>query len=357
MDTVHINLGKDSYDVRIDKGLIQTAGEEIRNLTGAAKAAIITEDPIDKLYGRDLVKSLEKAGIKAQLIVVPAAEKFRTLHIVNKVYGALIDFGLGSDDVLIALGGRVVGDITGFTAATFHRGISYIQFPTSVLSQIGSAIGGKITLDIDSGKNAVGAFYQPKAVFIDPGMAKTLPRRYFHNGMGEAVKLGCVADKELFELFESVSSDIDIYRKLPEIIRRCVTIKARYVEMDPFSKKERRILDFGHTIGGAIERCARYDDREVTHGEATAIGMYLITKRAELEGFTKRDTTARLEYVLKSLSLPTETSIPSPILWESIRQHDKKMKDGNIDVALIHEIGEGYLKTLPLEDFKKFINF
>ena len=177
MEKIHINLGKDSYDIVIDSGLIRRAGDAISSLTGAHDAAIITEDGIDRLYGMDLVKSLESAGIRTQMIVVPSSEKSRSLSIVNRVYGALVDFGLPSDGVLIALGGRVVGDITGFVAATYHRGIAYIQFPTSVLSQIGSAIGGKITLDITAGKNLVGTFYQPRAVYIDPGMAKTLPRK------------------------------------------------------------------------------------------------------------------------------------------------------------------------------------
>ena len=181
MEKIHINLGKDSYDIVIDSGLIRHAGDAVSSLTGAHDAAIITEDGIDRLYGMDLVKSLESAGIRTQMIVVPSSEKSRSLSIVNRVYGALVDFGLPSDGVLIALGGRVVGDITGFVAATYHRGIAYIQFPTSVLSQIGSAIGGKITLDITAGKNLVGAFYQPRAVYIDPGMAKTLPRKYLHN--------------------------------------------------------------------------------------------------------------------------------------------------------------------------------
>ena len=142
MEKIHINLGSDSYDVHIESGLIDKAGSAIADLTGAEKAAVITEDTIDKLYGMRLVSSLEKAGIKAKMIVVPGTEKSRSLPIVNSIYGALADFGLGNDDILIALGGRIVGDVTGFAAATWHRGVRYIQFPTSVLSQIGSAIGG-----------------------------------------------------------------------------------------------------------------------------------------------------------------------------------------------------------------------
>ena len=354
MEKIHINLGSDSYDVHIESGLIDKAGSAIADLTGAEKAAVITEDTIDKLYGMRLVSSLEKAGIKAKMIVVPGTEKSRSLPIVNSIYGALADFGLGNDDILIALGGRIVGDVTGFAAATWHRGVRYIQFPTSVLSQIGSAIGGKITLDITAGKNLVGAFYQPRAVYIDPGMAKTLPRKYLHNGMGEAVKLGCVCDKELFELFEKANSDMDLLRVLPEIIRRCVAIKAHYVEIDPTGKKERRLLDFGHTIGGAIERCCRYDDKTITHGEATAIGMYLVTKRAELLGLTTRGATSRLEYVLKSLSLPTETHIAPEILAADMAK-SKHVKEGKLQLALMKEIGQGFLKEVTVEELAKYV--
>ena len=354
MDTIHINLGNDSYDITIDSGLIRRAGPSIAQLTKANKAAIITEDGIDRLYGMDLVKSLEAAGLRTQMIVVPSSEKSRSLSIVNHVYGALVDFGLGSDDVLIALGGRIVGDVTGFAAATYHRGIQYIQFPTSVLSQIGSAIGGKITLDISAGKNLVGTFYQPKAVYIDPGMAKTLPRQYLHNGLGEAVKLGCVADKDLFELFEKANSDMELLRVLPEIICRCVTIKAHFVEIDPMDQGPRRLLDFGHTIGGAIEKCYRYNDDKITHGEATAIGMYMVTKRAELLGLTNEGTTARLEYVLKSLSLPTTTKIAPDILAAALEK-DKKIKAGHIDLALLHTIGDGFLENISVDELRKYV--
>ncbi|WP_296956834.1 3-dehydroquinate synthase [uncultured Dialister sp.] len=349
MDKIHINLGGDSYDIVIDNGLVNKAGPMIRELTGATKAAIITEDGIDKLYGNDLVKSLEEAGMSVQMIVVPSSKKFRTLRMVSKVYGALVDFGFGSDDLLIALGGRIVGDITGFAAATYRRGVRYIQFPTSVLAQIGSSIGGKITLDTDAGKDIVGTFYQPKAVYIDPGMAKTLPRRFFHNGLGEAVRLGCVADRELFELFEKVTSDMDIYRVLPEIIRRCCIIKAHYVELDPLSKNERRLLDFGHTIGSAIERCSRYNNMEITHGEATAIGMYRVTQRSEAEGATVHGTAGRLEYVLKSLSLPISTAIPNKILLEALKQ-DKNLHGDTIPVTIITEIGKGEIRPATLNE-------
>lgn len=354
MDKIHINLGKDSYDVIVESGLIRKAGGEIAALTGAKKAVIITEAGIDKLYGEDLVKSLKAAGLDTQMIVVPSSEKSRSLMMVTHIYSALVNFGFESSDVLVALGGRIVGDITGFTAATFHRGVPYVQFPTSVLSQIGSAIGGKITLDISAGKNLVGTFYQPKAVYVDPSLAKSLPRQYLHNGLGEAVKLGCVADKELFELFEKANSDMELLRVLPEIIRRCVAIKAHFVEIDPTGKKERKLLDFGHRIGGAIESSVRYDDAKITHGEATAVGMYLTTKRSELLGYTTRGTTERLEYVLKSLALPTSTSVPTDILAAALAK-DKHVKDGRLSLTMIEEIGKGFIKDVAVEEAVRFV--
>ncbi len=354
MDKIHINLGKDSYDITIDSGLIRKAGPDIAALTGARKAVVVTEAGIDTLYGDDLVKSLRGAGLETQMIVVPSSEKSRSLTMVTHIYSALVNFGFGSSDVLIALGGRIVGDITGFTAATFHRGVPYVQFPTSILSQIGSAIGGKITLDISAGKNLVGTFYQPKAVYVDPSMVATLPRQYLHNGLGEAVKLGCVADEALFELFEKANSDRELLRVLPEIIRRCVTIKAHFVEIDPTGKKERRLLDFGHRIGGAIENALRYDDAKTTHGEATAVGMYLTTKRSELLGLTQRGTLERMEYVLKSLGLPTSTKIAPDILAAAMAK-DKHVKDGALTITMIEKIGKGFLKDIPVGELGSYV--
>lgn len=355
MDKIHISLGQDSYDILIAVGLARTAGKFIPGLApGAKKAAVITEYPVDELYGRDLVKSLEAEGMEARLLVVPAEEKNRTLKVVGSVYAALVEMNLESNDILIALGGRSVGDLTGFAAATYHRGVRYFQFPTSVLSQIGSSIGGKITLDIPAGKNAIGLFYQPKAVFIDPGMVRTLPRRFFHNGLGEAVKYGCVADKELFGYFERASSDTDLLHRLPDIIRRCAAVKASYVEKDPRSSGDRRILDFGHTIGGAIERCCRYDDTKITHGEATAVGMYLITRRSEILGLTETGTAERLKYVLQSLSLPVSTEISQADLIASMAQ-DKNIRGGSITIPFIRTIGEGFTKNIPLKELDRYI--
>lgn len=202
MDTVHINLGNDSYDVMIDSGIIGRLGKETAPLSGHGRAVIITEEGIDELYGQDLKRQLEKENLNVQQIVLSSSEKSRSLSVVSRVCEALADFGFCAGDLLIGLGGRVVGDVTGFVAATYRRGTPYVQVPTSLLAQIGSAIGGKISIDINGRKNLIGTFYQPKAVYVDPAMVRTLPARFFHNGLGEVIKIGCVADKDLFEIFE-----------------------------------------------------------------------------------------------------------------------------------------------------------
>ncbi len=355
MDTVHINLGENSYDVVIEAGIIGRMGKEVSALTGAKKAVIITEDGIDELYGQDLKRQLEAEGMDVQQIVLSSSEKSRSLTVVGRVYEALANFEFRPDDVLIALGGRVVGDVTGFVAATYRRGISYIQVPTSLLAQIGSAIGGKVSIDCQGWKNLIGTFYQPKAVFVDPSMVRTLPARFLHNGLGEAIKIGCVADKELFEIFEKATSDQDLLRELPEIIRRCITIKAHYVEIDPYDKGDRRILDFGHTLGGAAERYYRFNDLKLTHGEATAAGMYMITNASEILGLTKRGTAARIEYVLKSIGLPVSLDIPRDILVSLVGQ-GKNVKGDKIETPLLLEIGKGYLYTGEVEMLKKYLS-
>ena len=333
MDTVHINLGNDSYDVIIDSGIIGRLGKETAPLSGHGRAVIITEEGIDELYGQDLKRQLEKENLNVQQIVLSSSEKSRSLSVVSRVCEALADFGFCAGDLLIGLGGRVVGDVTGFVAATYRRGTPYVQVPTSLLAQIGSAIGGKISIDINGRKNLIGTFYQPKAVYVDPAMVRTLPARFFHNGLGEAIKIGCVADKDLFEIFEKAASDQDILRVLPEIIRRCITIKAHYVEIDPEDKG---------------------NDLRLTHGEATAAGMYMITSASEILGLTKRGTAERIKYVLQSIGLPTNLDVPRDILV-SLLEHGKNVKDEKIETPLVLEIGKGYIYTGEIETLKKYI--
>lgn len=354
MDKVHIDLGANSYDVIIDRGLIGRTGKEIKDLTGAKKAVILTEAGLDRLYGQDLKAQLEAAGTDVLMMVLSPHEKTRNLSVVKRVYESLADFGIERTDLLVALGGRVVGDVTGFVAATFHRGMNYVQVPTSLLAQIGSAIGGKVSIDLGKKKSLIGAFYYPKAVYVDPDLVKTLPLRYVHNGLGEAVKVGCVSDKELFEIFEKAGTEEEIFKKLPEIIRRCIEIKSRLVEADPADKKERRILDFGHAIGRAAESYYRFDDQTLTHGEATAAGMYMMTTASEMLGLTEKGTAERIEKVLKFLGLPTSLDIPAKDLGMLIEANGRFGKDTG-EIPLLMEIGKGYLYKGDIEKIRKYL--
>lgn len=354
MDKVHIHLDANSYDVIIAPGLIGCAGKEIKKLTGAGKAVILTESGLDELYGQNLKAQLEAEGLDVLMMVLSPYEKTRNLSVVKRVYECLADFGVERTDLLIALGGRVVGDVTGFVAATFHRGMNYVQVPTSLLAQIGSAVGGKVSIDLGKKKNLIGAFYYPQAVYVDPDLVKTLPLRYIHNGLGEAVKVGCVADKELFEIFENAHSEEELTPKLPEIIRRCIEIKARLIEDDPFDRKERRVLDFGHAIGRAAESYYRFDDETLTHGEATAAGMYMMTVASEMLGLTEKGTALRIEKVLKFLGLPTSLDISPKDLGILMDANGRFGKDTG-EIPLLMEIGKAYLYKGDIEKIKKYL--
>lgn len=353
MKTIPIHLGSNSYNVYIGDDALATAGQTIRNLTHAKKAVILTEEGIDRLYGYDVVKIMEKAGLNVQLIAVSSIEKSRSIAMVERVYDALVNFGLGAHDVLIGLGGRIVGDVTGFVAATYRRGIPYFSIPTSVVSQVSSSIGGKITIDIPAGRSLVGTYYQPKGVFIDPSMAKTLPRRYLCNGLGEAVRVGASADAGLFDLLGQIPDVSEAPRYLNDIIERSVTVKARFVEADPYNQGERHKLDFGHTIGNALERYYRFDDLRITHGEAEAIGMAVITKNSERLGFTEKGTYEILRNLLKRLDLPVCVPLSAKDLAPSILQ-DQNLRDKTIQLTLLKKIGDAELKTVTLDELKEY---
>ena len=347
MEKIHINLGKDSYDIVIDSGLIRHAGDAVSSLTGAHDAAIITEDGIDRLYGMDLVKSLESAGIRTQMIVVPSSEKSRSLSIVNRVYGALVDFGLPSDGVLIALGGRVVGDITGFVAATYHRGIAYIQFPTSVLSQIGSAIGGKITLDITAGKNLVGAFWQPSLVLCDTDTLDTLPREIFLDGCAEVIKYAILYDSDFFHYLASTGPGFD----KAYVIERCVTMKRDVVARDEFDTGERRLLNLGHTVGHGVEAKSNFT---LSHGKSVAIGTAIIARSAVNYQLLSQECAIKIENLLREFCLPVRTQDSAKEL-ASFALSDKKRTGGTVSLVVPRAIGRCEILSTPVEELENFI--
>lgn len=245
---------------------------------------------------------------------------------------------------MVALGGGVVGDITGFCAAIYARGIDFVQLPTTLLAAVDSSVGGKTAIDLKAGKNLAGAFHQPIAVYLDTDVFKTLPKETFAEGMAEAIKYGMIQDAELFELFDQGDYDID------EICRRCIQIKADVVHVDEFDNGLRKILNFGHTPGHAIERLS---DFKVSHGNAVAMGMMMMTRASEKLGKIPAGTTDRLKKVLTKAGLPIKTELTADKMAEASLS-DKKRTGGTLGLILLNKLGEAYIENIPVEELEKY---
>jgi 3-dehydroquinate synthase len=275
------------------------------------------------------------------------------LSTLDFLYGKFADSGITRNNLVIAFGGGVVGDLTGFAAATYMRGIPYVQIPTTVMSQLDSSIGGKTAVNISAGKNLAGCFYQPKAVYIDTELLGTLADNAFADGMAEAVKYGATKDRELFMMLRTMESLKDARDHINEIIYRCAAIKCHVVSVDEFDKGERMLLNFGHTIGHGIERCFEY--ATYTHGEAVSLGMLMITRKSEALGLTKPGTYEALKEMLVKFNLPTtHNNIDADELLTYVNV-DKKSAEGYINLILLREIGSAYVYKVPKNEIMNFI--
>lgn len=352
MQKIKINLGPKTYEIEIEAGILEKIGGKIKEFVHGEKIAIITDTNVDPIYGEILENSLKKEDYIVQRIVFKAGEQSKNLQVLEKVYSKLSDFGLTRSDLIITLGGGVTGDLGGFAAATFLRGVDFIQVPTSLLAQIDSSVGGKVAVDLPSGKNLVGNFYQPKAVYIDPKLLKTLPKKYLHDGFAEAIKYSCIRDIELFEKFESMSTDEDIINNSEEIIFRCCSIKGKIVEGDEFDKGERMVLNFGHTIGHAVEKY--YGFNKYTHGEGVGIGMIRITGTTEKLNITEKGTTKRIKNLLEKFNLPTSVTLKSCDIHEIIKM-DKKKSGSKITIVLLKKLGQGELLKIDFKNIGEYI--
>jgi 3-dehydroquinate synthase len=263
----------------------------------------------------------------------------------------MLEAKISRSDAVIALGGGVIGDLAGFAAASFLRGVKFIQIPTSLLAQVDSSVGGKVAVDLPEGKNLVGAFYQPSLVLIDPAVLNTLPPRFVNDGMGEVIKYGCIKDESLFQTLEGYGSFAALKGHLPEIVKRCVDIKRIVVEHDQFDTGERMLLNFGHTLGHTIEQYYQYG-RE-SHGEAVSIGMYQLTLLSELEGLTEKGTAARILNMLNAYGLPFKSGLPMDALIGAIKL-DKKNLENRLNIVLLHGIGDSYVHPVSIDFFGKY---
>ena len=352
MDEVKVNLGKRSYDIKIARGLLAKSGSEARLLSKADKVAVITDANVDALYGQSIQKALEDAAFSVSRIVIEPGEKSKTLGTLSDVFAQMAAFGMTRSDLVITFGGGVPGDLGGFAAATFLRGIDFIQVPTSLLAQIDSSVGGKVAVDLPAGKNLVGSFYQPLGVFIDPDLLGTLPKRYLHDGLAEAIKYGCIRSSGLFTKLQHIKDDEELLSEIEAIIQECCSIKARIVEMDEFDTGERMLLNFGHTIGHAVEKYFNYET--FTHGEGVGIGMVALTEQTEQLGITAKGSAKLIREVLKRYGLPTEAVMAKDEVLRTIAL-DKKKKGGTITLIVLDMIGQARLMKIPCEELASYI--
>lgn len=347
LKTVHIDASK-SYDILIGGGILQNVGEYIKKVCpNVKKIGIITDDIVNELYADNVEQNLIRAGFETVKYVFPNGEKSKSMENLTSILNFLGENHITRSDAVVALGGGVVGDITGFAASAFLRGIRFIQIPTTLLAMVDSSVGGKTAVNLESGKNLAGAFYQPDLVICDYATLSTLKDTVFADGCAEIIKYGMISDKKLFDFISSNP----IAENLESVIERCVSIKAEVVMSDERDTGIRQILNFGHTIGHAIEKCSSY---EIPHGSAVAIGMVIVSKGAYLCGLCSEDHSQKIKDVLLKYSLPTSCTYSADKLFE-VTLSDKKRTGSYTTLVIPEEIGKCILKKVNSDEIYDLI--
>jgi len=342
---VRINV-RDGYDVMIGSGLIKDAGSLAKNVIKPCRIAVITDSIVEQLYLESVKMSFKNAGFDVVSFSFPAGEESKNMATLSDILEFLAENDITRSDCLVALGGGVVGDITGFAAGVFLRGIKFIQIPTTLLAAVDSSVGGKTAVDLKSGKNLAGVFLQPKLVLCDTDTMSTLPEDILSCGVAEAIKTGVLFDIELFEIFERDGVNTE---NLPLIIERCVMHKGRVVEADEFDRGERQLLNLGHTVGHAIEKCSSYS---ILHGHAVAMGMAMIARASERLSLCDEPMAKRIEAALIKNGLQINAPFSSEEL-SSAALSDKKRKGIDISFVIPKKIGECYLKKVNISEIPR----
>lgn len=356
MKRLKVDLGERSYDILIGHALLPKMGEVVSSLSISGRVVIVTNPSINRLYGKALSENLLQQGLQALTFVVPEGEAHKSLQQAEKLYDQLVEFNCGRDSLLIALGGGVIGDLTGFVAATWLRGVPYIQVPTTLLSQVDSSVGGKTAVNHPRGKNLIGAFYQPKLVVIDLDTLKSLPIEEFRAGMAEIIKYGVIEDPELFAFLEKNAQKIlaQDSQCLQHIIETSCSIKARVVEKDEKESRFRMVLNFGHTLGHAIEALTNYS--RFKHGEAVAIGMTFAARLSRFQGKCGEETVKRIEALIEKCGLPTRLPDFPPERYIESMYLDKKAADKKIRFILVKELGSvEIVDAVPEKDLREVL--
>ena len=354
--TLRVSLGERSYPIHIGTGLISRAQLYAPHVRGR-RAAIVTNSTVAPLYARELEDALAAAGATCQRIVLPDGEAHKDWRTLNTIFDALLDAQADRRTVLVALGGGVVGDMAGFAAATYQRGVPHLQVPTTLLAQVDSSVGGKTAINHPLGKNMIGAFHQPAAVIADTATLRTLPPREYAAGLAEVAKYGAIHDEQFLTWLEA-NADALCARDaaaLAHAIRRSCEIKAEIVEQDEREAGARALLNFGHTFGHAIESASGYG--QVLHGEAVAMGMALAARLSARQGRIAKSDVDRLVQLLQRLghTLEPGPKFP-PDVWLSYMGRDKKNEDGRITLILLDALGRGAIvKDTPAEELRAFL--
>lgn len=353
-DTLRVGLKERSYDIRIGQGLMSRVGEIIKPVLTRPRVIVVTDEQVAGFYSNAVLQSLTAQDITHELVVLPAGESTKSFSRLEALMDMLLSFRPDRNITLLALGGGVVGDITGFAASILLRGVDFIQIPTTLLAQVDSAVGGKTGINMPQGKNLVGSFYQPKLVLADIDAFETLPRRQLLAGYAEVVKYGVIVNASFFSWLEqngeaALSGD---KKALAHAVRESCRAKADIVGQDERESSLRALLNFGHTLGHALEAEAGFSDK-LLHGEAVAIGMVLATKLSVMRGLCGKDVLERLERHLNHVGLPTSPRDIQPN-WDknALINHcyqDKKARDGGLTFVLAETIG----KTSIFHDVNK----
>jgi 3-dehydroquinate synthase len=343
MKTITVNASK-TYDIKIGSGILDDAGGILQKIGNTA--AIVTDDIVAPLYAQRLEQTLSRNKTRIIRYVIPNGEASKNLEQLVSLVNFLAKEKLSRTDTVIALGGGVVGDLAGFSAAVYMRGVGFIQIPTTLLAAVDSSVGGKTAVNLEAGKNLAGAFYQPDAVLCDISLLSTLKPEVFRDGYAEVIKYGVIADSELFKSFEKPIKD-----RLEDVIARCVEIKRDIVAEDEFEKSVRKFLNFGHTIGHAIELLSGY---EITHGSAVAAGMAIVTRAAAQMKICDDTCRQDLLKTLKLYNLPVNTTYDAASLAQACLS-DKKRDGRKVTMIFPEKIGKCVMKEIKVEELENVI--
>lgn len=352
MKRLNVELPNHSYPILIETDLLKNVGNMLRTQFPGQRVALISDETVWSHHGETLMASLKAEGFQPNLFLISPGEQSKSMENFRDLCEGFAEMGLLRTDPIIAFGGGVVGDLTGFAAACYMRGTGFIQIPTTLLAQVDSSVGGKTGINLSSGKNLVGAFWQPRMVLVDPSLLNTLNRREFSAGMAEVIKYGAIASNELFERLSTIDRD-RIMGHMEEIIYDCCRLKKDFVEQDEFDLGNRMLLNFGHTFGHAIETAERYET--YLHGEAVGIGMVIAATIGEALGVTQRGSRDRIASLLDTYGVPTSWPKNHRELASGILL-DKKNSHKQLHVILLSEIGSAMVYPLNESDLEELLS-